>query len=309
MGTSPNIAVLIVLYNNEKDLLVLLDSLKKQTYKNFKLFFLNNGMNNYKDLIDKHFVDYYYWDSNINLGFTGGNNFLAEKALNMEFDYLYILNPDMELSSITIEELLKLCEFDKSIGICNCTILYGLESKENEIIQLFGCKANYNTQSKKFLFSNKPLNETKLPDVLEVEYLNTGSLFIRTELVRKIGLFDEDFFMYNEEIDIAKRVKEAGYKVVVTSRTKIWHHHDWSRNNIVSYNIMYYYMMRNRYLYYYKYNLYFFLIFDLIWQLISFPLKVKMFYKLKVIKPFYYYYLGILRGILKEKGKTKVRFE
>ena len=310
MNNVPKIAILVVLYNQEQKIYNLINSIKKQTYSNYRLYLINNGENTKPvSIFLENFPDSVLLPNIGNVGFGKGNNLLAEKAINDGFDYLYVLNPDMELNYDTIEKLVKICVDDNSIGMCNCTILYGCKDKELQKIQLFGCKANYKTQSKVFLFSRKYLTDIILHDILEVEYINAGSLFIMSDVAKKVGLFDEDFFMYNEELDLAKRVKAAGYKIVVTSRTKIWHHHNWDKNNLNGYNIMYYYMTRNRYLYFYKYKLYFYLIFDLLLQILSFPVKLKMFFKLGSVKILKYYYLGLIRGLLKEKGKTNICFE
>ncbi len=305
------VGVLIVVYNDFKSFNNLMLSLEKQIFKNFRIYVLNNSNLEFLEdmILEKYQEKICYFKSENNIGFGAANNLLAQKAIEHGCKYLFVLNPDMELSDNTIYELVCICENDFQIGMCNGIIMFGNEKKEYEIIQLFGCKANYKTQSKKFLFSGQLLKDTKLPQILTVDYLNAGSLFIRSSIVKQIGLFDDSFFMYNEEIDIAKRVKELNYKLIVTSRTKILHHHDWRKNNIRSHNMMYYYMARNRYLYFYKYHLYFFMFIDIIWQVLTFPIKIKMFWKLGSVKISKYYYLGIIKGLCKEKGKSLINFE
>ena len=145
--------------------------------------------------------------------------------------------------------------------------------------------------------------------LLNVDLVNGGSTFIRKEVIERCGLFNEQFFMYNEEIDLSDRVKKAGYTIVVTSETHIWHHHNWTSAKTVSYSRMYYYMMRNRYLYFKNHGYYIQLIIDLFLQFLTFPIKGKWLSRLAGPSLIKYHYLGILRGIAGETGMTTVKFK
>lgn len=304
---SNSVAILLVLYKSEKNLSLLLTSLKNQTCKQFNIYAISNDGNNESfSLIQNYFPNSIILSNSENIGFAKANNLLAKKAIEEESKYLFVLNPDMELSENTLSELEVIMESDKNIFACSSVLLFG--GKEKETIQLFGQKINFKTQKKTLLYANQLLRNTKLPEYLQVDFVNGGSLFIRSETIKQIGLFEEDYFMYNDETDLAYRIKQNGGKVMVTSKTKIYHHHDWSHKNIIGYKFMYYYMMRNKYIYYKKYNLYFNLLVDLIFQIILLPIKLKWFHKLSGISITKYYYLGIIKGIIGETGKTKEIF-
>ena len=106
--------------------------------------------------------------------------------------------------------------------------------------------------------SGKIFEETQLPDVLECDYPIGGALFIKREVIEKLGvLFDDRYFMYNNEIDFAYRVKKLGYKSFATIKAKIWHNHKWIRDNKSGWYREYYLSEeRNKFLYYHKYKMY-----------------------------------------------------
>lgn len=310
MKTSKKVAILLVFYNSENHLKSLFNSIEKQLFKDFRIYAIENSIQqtSVQELL-KVFPDSVVLPPGGNIGFAKANNLLADKALSDGCENLFILNPDMELTENTIEVLVNILDTEPDAAACSSVLLWGNERSEMNEIQLFGQNFNYRTQSKTFLFTGQRLDEVKLPEKMYVDFVNGGSLLIRSEIIRQTGLFNEDYFMYNDEIDLAFRIKKLNKKVVVTSKTKIYHHHDWTETNKSGYYLMYYYMMRNRILFFKAYNLFFNLISDYFLQLITFPLKIKWLTGLADLKLVKYYYLGLWRGLMGETGKAKLDFK
>ena len=310
MLSQTSVAVLLVFYESEEHLDSLFFSLKNQLFRNFKIYAIENSKT--QTSIAKLCVE--YPDAVVlphqgNIGFAKANNLLAQKAIEDGCEYLFILNPDMELTDNTIEVFFNLLERSRDVAACSSVLLFGNAKKNEHIIQLFGQKINYKTQQKEFLFKNQNLSKVDLPEEMEVDFVNGGSLFITSEIVKQVGLFNEDYFMYNDEMDLAYRLKKINKKVVVSSVTKIYHNHDWTENNKTGYYLMYYYMMRNRVLFYINYKLYVNLVIDLIKHLITLPVTVKWLTGLADFKLVKYYYLGLWRGLIGETGKTNIVFK
>lgn len=304
------VGILLVLYNSKGHLDVLIDSIKSQKNKNFSLYAIScNSERKEEQYLKKIFPSAVILPSMGNIGFAKANNTLAKQALEDGCEYLFVINPDMELSENTIEVFYNLMKSESNIGACSSVLLFGDGKKDANKIQLFGQQINFSTQNKKMLFANELLELANLPDKMEIDFVNAGSLFIRSEVVNEVGLFNEDFFMYNDEIDLAYRMKKTMYKILVTSDTKIWHHHNWSKSNKKSYYFMYYYMMRNRVLFFKDHSLYRNLVIDIVKQILSLPIKVKWLTRLAGIKLVKYYYLGLWRGLLGEVGKSVIKFK
>jgi len=309
MSEKFKVGILIVLYKSIYHLDLLIKSIKEQTYKNITVYVLDcNDTSNEVSFFISEYPKGIILTGYGNIGFAKANNILAKRAMQDGCEYIFILNPDMELASDTIEKLVSVASSDKLIGVVSALLLFGKEKAKEQRVQLFGGKLNFSTQNKKFLYSNKLLEEIELPKLLTVDFVNGGSMLIKNELIKKIGLFNENYFMYNDETDFAYRVKKAGYKIVVTSETIIWHHHDWSNNNKIGFYIMYYYMMRNRVLFFKENKLYINLFLDIFNQIISLPIKIKWLTRVADIKLVKYYYLGLWRGISGEIGKSNIDF-
>ncbi len=304
------VGILIVFYNSEKYVNRLLNSIKKQKYKDYKIYAIDTSASLHSiTILRKEFPNSIIIPCEVNLGFAKANNLLSHYAINDGCKYLLVLNPDMELTENTLEVLVDILDNEHDVAACSCIILYGYNKIRENIIQLFGQEFNYRTQSKNFLFAGQPLDSANIPEKIYVDFVNGGSLLIRSDIVKQIGLFNESYFMYNDEIDLAYRIKGINKKVVVTSKTKIYHHHDWTKKNKISYYIMYYYMMRNRVLFFKKNKFFLNLIFDLLLQVLTLPVKIKWLTKLADLKLVKYYYLGLLRGLLGETGKTESKLE
>ncbi|MBK7498977.1 MAG: glycosyltransferase family 2 protein [Ignavibacteriales bacterium] len=127
---------------------------------------------------------------------------------------------------------------------------------------------------------------------IEVNIVGGGITFIKASVVKEIGLFDERYYIYGEELDLGYRSFLADYKMVVTSEAKVWHHHNWSRKNNKQHYFSYYYMNRAKILYFIKFALHKQLIIFLLKELFLFPVKVKWSHKTSDLKLIKYYYLG-----------------
>ena len=132
---------------------------------------------------------------------------------------------------------------------------------------------------------------------------------IRSSIISEVGLFNEDNFMYNDEIDLAYRIYKRKEKFAAVKKAKAWHYHDWSKKNKSGYFLQYYYINRNRFLFFYRYNKYFSFIREIITEIILFPFKINWARKIAGIKLLKYYYLGYLHGILNKKGKAEIEFK
>jgi GT2 family glycosyltransferase len=137
-----------------------------------------------------------------------------------------------------------------------------------------------------------------------------GAMMIRSSVLETTGLFEEDYFMYNDELDFAYRINKAGYKYLCLQDAIVRHYHDFTKSNRKGNNLMYYYIMRNKYLYFFKYRLITNLIFSLIKEVIIIPLKIRWAIRrmgdIRILK---FYYLGILDGLLHKKGLANKLFD
>lgn len=306
------VAILIVLYNNEQNLISLFNSMGKQKYKDISIYILDNNSSDNSVKLTKNL-----WPSaNIiqlssNLGFATGNNILARKAIDDGAEYLFILNPDMELHPNCVEELVKLAENKIDIGVAAPVVFYSTEDNYKNKIQEYGAFVDFILYKIDKNFSGQIYEEVedKIPEFMYVDCVAGCATFLKSKVYEKIGLWEEKYFMYGDEIDFSKRVIDSGYKLMVTKKAKAWHNHDWSRNSIKRYYIEYYFIPRSKYLYFKKFGLTKSKCLSLMRDLILFPITLLWFKKVCNLRLGYYYLKGIIDGLRGKSGKPEMDFK
>jgi len=155
-----------------------------------------------------------------NLGYAGGNNVGIRYALMTEVDYIMLLNNDTVVASDFLDFLLQTMECNPRIGIAGPKIYH--YHKPNIIQSVGGRIGLWTGRHRAIRYNQKDEGQNPDPE-REVGYVSGACLMIRVETVRAIGLLDEEYFMYMEEVDWCFRAHQAGFKVVVVPESRIWH--------------------------------------------------------------------------------------
>jgi GT2 family glycosyltransferase len=246
--TRPVIAVVILNWNGYQDTIECLRSLSNVKYGNLQIIVVDNGSDNEDYLkLQTEFPEINLVLSKENLGFTGGNNLGIEFAMKNKPDYFLLLNNDTTVESDFIDYLLEIFNKHKNVGIAAPKINYYHEPKK---IWTEGGKIS------RFRGSGFAYSE-RYDKGIETEYRNVTfvsgcCMLIKREVLDKIGLFDINYFLYVEDTDLCKRTLDAGFKIYVAYRSKIYHKVSNSTNKDLS-GLPLYYVTRNR-LYFSKKN-------------------------------------------------------
>ena len=304
------VAILLVLYNEEKHIERLARSIINQSYKEISVYaFDNNSKDSSVSLLQKHLPKANIIHSGENLGFAKGNNYIAAEAIRNNEDLLFILNTDMELESNCVKNLVDIIsERDDIVGV-GPIVYVGTEEGRTKNVQCYGDLSNFTNGRTKTLYKGAGLSIDELPDTLYVNSLHGGSFIIRSTIISKIGLFNEDNFMYGDEIDLAYRISKIKGKLIVTKNAQSWHYHNWSPENKTGSYLQYYYINRNRFLFFHRYAKRLSFIPQIFVELLFFPVKIKWAKRTAGIKLLKYYYLGYWHGILNKKGKANFEFK
>ncbi|WP_407446419.1 glycosyltransferase family 2 protein [Fibrobacter sp.] len=226
----PSCSIIIVAYNSCDFLPACLKSVRDACEGvESQIIVLDNGSSEpILPEIKKFFPEVLWLDSKENLGFGKGCN-LAEK--NATKPYLFFINPDTIISKNAFHEMLPFMEEHPDAGTVGCRIL-----NEDGSLQ-WACRRSFPTivsaVSKTIglaaLFpKNKTLASYNMtyadPDEMtEVDAISGSFFCMRRDLYEKLGGFDEDFFMYGEDLDLCFRAKVAGCKNYYTPSTNILH--------------------------------------------------------------------------------------
>jgi len=249
--------VVIINYKGEKDTIELLSSLKNVDKNSFDLNVLvidnypqdpiNVKEEAYSDLKLKIIF------SENNLGFTGGNNLGISYAINNGADYIVILNNDTLVDPEFISELIKAAD-EKGDGIFVPKIYFakGYEfhkdryekSELGKVIWYAGGVLDW----KNVFGTHRGVDEVDHGqfDKMEITDFATGCCFLITKnTLAKVGMLDDNYFLYYEDNDLSQRVKKEGFKVYYVPDAAVWHKNAGSTGGSGS-PLQDYYMTRNR---------------------------------------------------------------
>jgi len=229
-----------------------------------------------------------------NVGFPGGNNIGMKFALNFfNPDYILLLNNDTVVEENFLEELVKNGEAKINIGILGPKIYF---YDESNTIWSVGCKISWKL-SRGIQIGSGEKDHQQYNTIKEVEYINGSAFLIKTEVIQKIGLMDEKYFLYFEESDWTLRANPEGYGSLYIPTAKIWHKVSQSGGGI-SNPIGLYYITRNRWIFMRKWakksDYWIFMLYQ-IFGAIIFPLFLAFFYKNQEL--LWAYYKGLKDGI------------
>jgi hypothetical protein len=209
------ISVIVLNYNGKGFLDGCLSSLASQTYSDFEVIVVDNGS---RDGSPEYIEENYPWvrlaKNDENLGFAGGTN-VGIRAAKGEF--VITLNNDSRADSRFIEELIKPMA-DPEVGVCAAKMLF----PDGRINSAGICISRSGAAWDRGMFE---------PDRGQYEFVEevfgacAGAALYRREMLDEIGLFDEDFFLYLEDVDLAFRARLAGWKCLYVPGARVIHHH------------------------------------------------------------------------------------
>ena len=151
-----------------------------------------------------------------NLGFAGGVNVGITFSLKEKANYIVLLNNDTQISKPFIEGLINVFKKHSDLGIVGPSICF---QRNNLTIYDLGGKINW-------LIGRTTHDEVGTIDdnrEREVDYVTGAAMIIKREVFEKIGLFDDSFFLYYEDVDFCIRAHKKGYKIMVNPKVIITH--------------------------------------------------------------------------------------
>jgi GT2 family glycosyltransferase len=308
-------AIIIVMYRQEHNLDMLYSSLVSQSEKDFKIYFVDNNpddsdINRSKLLNEKFGLNIEYIKTGENSGFAKGNNIGAAKAIAAGCQYVFFLNNDTVLEKDCLSALIKAVESDSRTGVAAPLILYWKEDKTDPVIQEYGSKADFGTYKIEKNYEGVLLNKVKktMPDMMKVDLVSGAAMLVKANVLQKTGMWEEKYFAYGDEIDLAARIDRGGYQSVVTKKAVLWHNHKWVKENKEGFYFEYYLIQRNKYLYFKKHRFFKNMLAAYFIDILKFPVRLLWFRKVCDMKLGLYYLRGTYAGILGHSGKPNLSF-
>ena len=219
----PLIHIIVLNWNGYNDTVECLESLQKVNYPDYKIILIDNGS---RDGSVQKLKERFGKDEKIkiianeeNLGFAGGNNVGIEYAMEKGADAVLLINNDTIVDENFLVELVKAAEENKRAGVLGSKIYYESDPKR---IWSAGGKVN-RLLTKGVHIGYDEIDERQYDEIKKCDYLTGCCLLVKKEVVKKIGVLADDYFLYYEDTDYCLRARKAGYDCLYVPASKIWH--------------------------------------------------------------------------------------
>lgn len=206
----------------------------------------NNSIDGSNAMVKKKFPEVRLYENKQNLGFSKANNQGIKKSSG---EYVLLLNPDTVVEDDTFSLVVDFMDKHQEAGALGVKMVdgsgkflpeskRGLPTPEAAFYKMFGISSLF-PRSKRF--SKYHLGYLDENEIHEIEILSGAFMLLRKKVLDKIGLLDETFFMYGEDIDLSYRVIKAGYKNYYFPKTRIIHYKGEStKKSSVNYVLVFY---------------------------------------------------------------------
>jgi GT2 family glycosyltransferase len=209
----PKVFAIVLNYNSAATIKACLDSLYRQNYQNLEIIVVDNASKDGSfELAKKLYPKSYFIANRRNLGFSAGNNQAIRYALEKMADFIFLLNSDAEVEMDTIEKLVRVAIENEKSGIFS-PIIYDPTGS----VWFSGGKISY--------LRMKTLHQIGVAseNPYDTDYATGCAMLIKKEVFKKIGLLDEDFFLYCEDAEFCLRARHAGFSIVIVPQAKVSH--------------------------------------------------------------------------------------
>jgi GT2 family glycosyltransferase len=243
--TFPRVAVIVLNWNGGQDTLDCLASLRQIDYPCFDVLVVDNSSTDGSiEAIRESFPEVSLIETGANLGFTGGNNVGMRRALDRGADYVLLLNNDTEVATDLLTCLVDAVEADPEVGIAGPLIYY--YDLPGTIWSAGGAVDRRRGQTR--MIGLDELDSGQYGSASrEVDFVSGCALLARRSVLEQVGLLDERFFAYYEEVEWCLRARRAGFRTINVPGAKVWH--KISPGQRAASPIVHYYMTRNRLLF------------------------------------------------------------
>jgi GT2 family glycosyltransferase len=212
------VAVVIPNWNGEHLLPSCLDSLKEQSQTHEVVVVDNGSTDGSVKMLQKDYPWVHLIELPTNTGFTGGVNAGIKYALKQKFEYVALFNDDAVAEKNWLKNLLNTARNNPKAGIVTCKLLR-IDKKHIDSTGDF-----YTVWGLPFPRGRNEVDTGQYDTKTQIFSASGGASLYRSALFDDIGLFDDDFFLYFEDVDISFRAQLSGWSVMYEPSAVAYHH-------------------------------------------------------------------------------------
>ena len=242
-GAEPFVSIITLNYNQTAVTCEFLESARKLNYSNYEILVCDMASDTDPSplILSGNYPKTKLLLSNQNLGFAGGNNWGMRQAKG---DFIFIVNNDTELTPDLVKQLLEPFYRDPQVGVTSPKIKFFFQP---DTIQYAGFNPMNHFTGRTSTVGEMQKDNGQFDTPGETFGAHGCAMMIKKEVIDKVGMFPERFFLYYEEWDWSARIRAAGYKIWYTANATIYHKESMSVGKKNPMKVFYH--TRNRILY------------------------------------------------------------
>ncbi len=216
------VSIITVNYNETAVTCALLDSIRRQAYRNVEVIVVDNAsLENPASVFQSRYPEVKFLRSERNLGFAGGNNLALSVASG---EYLFFVNNDTELVPGCIETLVQVLENQPTIGLISPLICYFPEDPQQPpIVQYAGMTPVSPFTGRNHTLGEREREQGQFSSPGPTAYAHGAAMMAPKKVLDQVGPMWEGFFLYYEELDWAERIRRAGWEIWIAPQARVLH--------------------------------------------------------------------------------------
>lgn len=224
------VSAVIVSYNSQEHITECINSLKKQKFPGkLEIIVIDNNSRDESQKLLSKISGIKCFPKKVNLGFSAANN-IGLKASRGE--YILFINPDTKILGGAIKELLDTFKQYTDIGIVGCKMYWNDSKFQQRCCSTFPtpltCIFELTILGK--IWINNPIlrkhwfTDWDRKTFKYIDVIHGGAFMARRQAVEKVGGFDSNYFLYFEESDLCRKIKNAGYLTALNPKAEVIHY-------------------------------------------------------------------------------------
>jgi len=244
--SEPKVVISIVNWNGAEDTRRCLQSIQRLDYPAFETVVVDNGSpDGSVRALREEFPEVAVIENGRNLGFTGGQNRGIQFALERGADFVWLLNNDTWVDPAALRRLVEVAQDDPRVGLVSSEIRF---RDARDTVQFAGASIDLRTLKIRYPEVSAGDIDSKY-QVGEYVCLWGTSLLMRCDLIRSIGLLNDEYFAYWEDTEYSVRSLQAGFRNVMCGRSIVYHAHAAVAEDGQRPPHFYFYIVRNKWLF------------------------------------------------------------
>jgi len=212
----PRVSVVVVNYNGKHFLSDCFSSVFSQTYSPFDVIMVDNASHDGSvDFVRDHFPQVTVLVNEANMGFAGGTNVGIQRSTG---EFILTLNNDTRIDPTFLQEIIRPVIEDPSVGMCASKMTF----PDGWINSTGICISRSGAAWDRGMFEPDKGQYNRIEEVFGP---CAGAALYRKAMLDQIGLFDEDFFLFMEDVDLAFRARLSGWKCIYVPSARVVHKH------------------------------------------------------------------------------------